>query len=121
METHYWYQRRGAEEGPFDLKSMRLMARRGRLRPDSLIRSEHGDWAPADEWEELWSDRSWTVAIVLSALLGTLGIDRFYLGYVGLGILKLLTGGGCGIWYVIDIVFLAQRNLPDVDGNALRK
>ena len=34
-----------------------------------------------------------TTALIFSILLGGLGIDRFYLGYTGIGILKLLTGG----------------------------
>ena len=38
-----------------------------------------------------------TIAIILSILVGTLGVDRFYIGDTGLGIGKLLTGGGCGI------------------------
>lgn len=46
--------------------------------------------------------KSPTTAIILSLLVGVLGIDRFYLGKVGTGILKLITGGGLGIWYVID-------------------
>jgi len=43
-----------------------------------------------------------TVALILSIFLGGLGIDRFYLGYVGLGIGKLLTLGGLGLWAFID-------------------
>jgi TM2 domain-containing membrane protein YozV len=63
--------------------------------------------------------KSLMVALLLSILVGGLGVDRFYLGYIGLGILKLLTGGGCGIWWIIDIVLIATKKLPDAQGNPL--
>lgn len=43
-----------------------------------------------------------TISIILSLCLGWLGIDRFYIGDIGLGIGKLLTGGGCWVWTVVD-------------------
>lgn len=43
-----------------------------------------------------------TIALVLGLFLGAYGIDRFYIGDTGLGIGKLLTCGGCGIWAIID-------------------
>ncbi len=43
-----------------------------------------------------------TVVLIISLFLGSLGIDRFMLGDVGIGILKLLTGGVCGILTIID-------------------
>ena len=39
---------------------------------------------------------------VFCFLLGEFGIDRFIRGQIGFGILKLITGGGCGIWALID-------------------
>jgi TM2 domain-containing membrane protein YozV len=61
------------------------------------------------------------VAILLSIFFGGLGIDRFYLGYIGLGILKLLTLGGCGIWALIDLILIATNKMKDANGNPLVK
>ena len=63
--------------------------------------------------------KSFLVALLLSILVGTLGVDRFYLGYTGLGILKMLTAGGCGVWWVIDIIAIATKQLKDAHGNEL--
>lgn len=58
------------------------------------------------------------LSILLSIFIGSLGIDRFYIGDVGLGIGKLLTGGGCGICWLIDIFLIVdatkQKNLEQL-------
>ena len=43
-----------------------------------------------------------TISLVLSLILGLYGIDRFFIGDIGIGIGKLLTCGGCGIWAIVD-------------------
>ena len=58
-----------------------------------------------------------STALIFSVLLGGLGVDRFYLGYTGIGILKLLTGGCFGILWIVDIVFLLTGKLVPADGS----
>jgi TM2 domain-containing membrane protein YozV len=65
--------------------------------------------------------KDWTITLLLSIFLGTLGIDRFYLGYTTLGIVKLITLGGCGIWWLYDLIMILQNKLPDANGQPLKK
>ena len=44
-----------------------------------------------------------------SLVAGGLGIDRFLVGDIGLGVLKLITAGGCGIWSIIDWFLIENR------------
>ena len=60
--------------------------------------------------ERVKKDKNWIAALLLSILVGSLGIDRFYMGYVGLGILKLITLGGLGIWWLIDLILVAMKH-----------
>ena len=61
----------------------------------------------------------WTVALVLSILVGEFGVDRFYTGSIMLGILKLITFGGCGVWWIIDIIMIVTGSYKDAYGRPL--
>ena len=50
-----------------------------------------------------------TKVFICSLVAGALGIDRFLVGDVALGVLKLITGGGCGIWTIIDWFLIENR------------
>lgn len=60
-----------------------------------------------------------TTLLLLSIFLGSLGVDRFILGDTGLGVGKLLTAGGCGIWALIDIFLIMdaarQKNMAKLE------
>ena len=62
------------------------------------------------------SDKDWTVLLILSIVLGSLGVDHFYSGKIGTGILKLITLGACGIWYLIDVIMIATGSFKDSNG-----
>ncbi len=63
--------------------------------------------------------KSFVVTWLLSLFLGSLGIDRFYLGKVGTGVLKLVTGGGLGLWTLIDLIVTLAGKTRDAHGRRL--
>jgi TM2 domain-containing membrane protein YozV len=56
---------------------------------------------------------------LLSLLLGWLGADRFYLGYTRMGVLKLVTLGLLGFWWIFDLLLLLANKIPDAAGRPL--
>jgi len=65
------------------------------------------------------SDRSFIATWMFAWLLGFLGVDRFYLGKVGTGILKLITLGGLGVWWLIDLILTLAGVQRDKEGRLL--
>lgn len=59
-----------------------------------------------------------TTLLLVSLFLGGLGVDRFMLGDTGMGVLKLLTGGCCGILTIIDW-FTVQGRTKELNFNKL--
>ena len=63
------------------------------------------------------SPKSRTVASLLSFFLGGIGIDRFYLGNIGMGVAKLLLGWAtAGIWPLVDWIIIVSGNAHDGEG-----
>lgn len=82
----------------------------------------NGDLGSGDPWDVAhgaWVSPKHTTASVLSLLLGWLGIDRFYMGRIGLGILKLITIGGVGVWWAVDMILVGSGKARDSSGTPL--
>lgn len=118
----FFVQRMGAEEGPYSLADVQMQARGGQLKSTSMVRrAEAQNWFAAVEIPDVFSDKEWLTVVLISFFVGILGIDRFYLGYTGLGVLKLLTLGGCGIWALIDLILIVTDKVTDAKGLPLRR
>ena len=63
------------------------------------------------------SGKSQVVALLLCIFVGILGIHRFYLGYIWQGLVQLVTFGGLGIWWIIDLVRIITGDLQPKDGS----
>lgn len=110
----------GQERGPLDFHQLRQAVAVGDVKADTYIRAgDNPNAYPARQVPGLFSDKEWLTTVLISWFVGVFGIDRFYLGYTGLGVAKLLTAGGCGIWALIDFILILLRKVPDAEGRPL--
>lgn len=65
------------------------------------------------------SDKDWMITLILSLILGLFGAHRFYTGHFKSGLLQLVTFGGFGIWWMIDILLIATNKFRDGAGYTL--
>jgi TM2 domain-containing membrane protein YozV len=65
------------------------------------------------------SDKRILPAFLLCFLLGVFGAHRFYAGKIGTGLLELITFGGFGIWWLIDLILIVTGSFKDRDGQKI--
>lgn len=67
------------------------------------------------------SDKSRGIALALGIPLGVFGAHRFYVGKVGTGLLQLCTLGGCGLWWLYDMILIFTGAFTDAEGRRVVK
>jgi len=67
------------------------------------------------------SQANWWTTLLLSFFFGWLGADRFYLSSPVLGLLKLCSGGGLGLWWLADLILLCANRMRDDNGGIVRR
>lgn len=72
------------------------------------------------DFEPQKSPKDFLATILLCGFLGVMGIHRFYVGKIFTGILQLVTGGGFGIWWIIDLIRIAIGSFTDSKGNYIK-
>ncbi len=73
-------------------------------------------WAMQQQYQQISTQKDWLTTLILCIFVGVFGVHRFYTGYIAIGVIQLLTLGGCGIWWLIDLIMIATGSFTDSNG-----
>ena len=65
------------------------------------------------------STTDWLTLFLLTFFVGVLGVHRFYVGKIGTGFLMLLTLGGLGVWFLVDLILVVTGQFTNKDGQKI--
>ena len=65
------------------------------------------------------STTDWLTLFLLTFFVGVLGVHRFYVGKIGTGFLMLLTLGGLGVWFLVDLILVVTGQFTNKDGEKI--
>ena len=65
------------------------------------------------------STTDWLTLFLLTFFVGVLGVHRFYVGKIGTGFLMLLTLGGLGVWFLVDLILVVTGQFSNKDGQKI--
>jgi len=110
----------GQPENPVDTATLQNWAKSGFVKADTMVTEVATGYSyQAKQIPGVFSSKAYVTTLLLSFFFGVLGVDRFYLGHVGVGLGKLFTFGGLGIWALIDFILIATKNVKDGQGAPL--
>jgi len=78
-------------------------------------------WSMQQPYQQMGMQKDWLTTLLLCIFLGYLGVHRFYTGHIVIGLIQLFTFGGCGIWWLIDLIMIATGSFTDSIGLPLVK
>ena len=61
----------------------------------------------------------WLALFLLTFFVGVLGVHRFYVGKIGTGVLMLITLGGLGVWFLVDLLLVVTGQFTNKDGQKI--
>ena len=111
----------GYDDKKLSMLELRSLALQKMISPQTSVTiAGSGKTYAAASIPDLYSDKTMVSVLLINIFIGVFGIHRFYLGYSGIGVVHLITLGGCGIWALIDLVLIVTRKLNDAKGRPLQ-
>jgi TM2 domain-containing membrane protein YozV len=93
----------------------------GQQPPYYVPPQQQPQWGMQQPYQQMGMQKDWLTTLLLCIFVGFLGVHRFYTGHIAIGVVQLLTFGGCGIWWIVDLIMIATGTYTDSNGFPLFK